>query len=489
MKTIYEIESNKNYLSEVIDTLPSHVLLNKGMVGCGGTTLELTCKRNSIVLVPTINLVNNKATGDILGVTGTVKPEDIKAYIKNNSIPYKKIIATYDSLLKLIEIIGKNIYDYFLLIDEYHYLFTNYKFRNIAIKKILDNYIKFKDWCFMTATPLSEFNILEELKDVDTISYVWKGKAKLDITFSPTEFYLKLLENRIKLCLMNDYNLHIFINSFKTIKHIIKKFDKLKYRVICSPYQKDKSSLNFQHINSNVSKINFYTATAFEGCDIFDEDGRTIVVSDTRLPTTMMDISIHIVQIAGRLRNSKYLNQLEYIYSASSHRYLNKNDVQFQQFTEYNHTDGLLAVSLFNKGNKEERRVAINRFNPDYDFGLYINSDQINLYHDPNLKACDNDNYRIFMNLSNLYTQLPKVEPSNIKFVMPAYKSEIEELAYKFLLKGHEYTKPELEQLFIHHGLIGGVGFGNNFIFNNFDNFKSYRKTIKGSKYTVYNFY
>ena len=244
MKTIYEIESDKNYLSEVIDTLPSHVLLNKGMVGCGGTTLELTCKRNSIVLVPTINIVNNKATGDILGVTGTVKPEDIKAYIKNNSIPYKKIIATYDSLLKLIEIIGKNIYDYFLLIDEYHYLFTNYKFRNIAIKKILDNYTKFKDWCFMTATPLSEFNILEELKDVDTISYVWKGKAKLDITFSPTEFYLKLLENRIKLCLMNDYNLHIFINSFKTIKHIIKKFDKLKYRVICSPYQKDKSSLN-----------------------------------------------------------------------------------------------------------------------------------------------------------------------------------------------------------------------------------------------------
>ena len=169
MKTIYEIESDKNYLSEVIDTLPSHVLLNKGMVGCGGTTLELTCKRNSIVLVPTINLVNNKATGDILGVTGTVKPEDIKAYIKNNSIPYKKIIATYDSLLKLIEIIGKNIYDYFLLIDEYHYLFTNYKFRNVAIKKILDNYTKFKDWCFMTATPLSEFNILEELKDVDFI--------------------------------------------------------------------------------------------------------------------------------------------------------------------------------------------------------------------------------------------------------------------------------------------------------------------------------
>ena len=56
IKTI-SIESGKKYLSEVIEFLPSHCLINKGITGCGGTTLELTCKRNSVILVPTKNLV------------------------------------------------------------------------------------------------------------------------------------------------------------------------------------------------------------------------------------------------------------------------------------------------------------------------------------------------------------------------------------------------------------------------------------------------
>ena len=31
------IPAKYNYLSEVFDFLPSHVLLDKGMTGCGGT--------------------------------------------------------------------------------------------------------------------------------------------------------------------------------------------------------------------------------------------------------------------------------------------------------------------------------------------------------------------------------------------------------------------------------------------------------------------
>lgn len=58
-KQIIEIE-DKNYLSEVISELPSHVLINKGITGCGGTTLELQCNRNSIIIVPTIALVKSK---------------------------------------------------------------------------------------------------------------------------------------------------------------------------------------------------------------------------------------------------------------------------------------------------------------------------------------------------------------------------------------------------------------------------------------------
>ena len=158
------IDSTKNYLSEVFDFLPSHVLLDKGMTGCGGTTLELTCPRNSLILVPTVNLVLNKMAPGILGVYNKTNDSEITEYI-NSNIQYKKIIGTYDSLMRVINI--PEIRDYFLLIDEYHYMFTYYKFRNKAIRFILDNYKQFKNWCFMTATPLSDYNILEELKKIE----------------------------------------------------------------------------------------------------------------------------------------------------------------------------------------------------------------------------------------------------------------------------------------------------------------------------------
>lgn len=484
MSTFMIIDSTKNYLSEVFEFLPSHVLLDKGMTGCGGTTLELTCKRNSVILVPTVNLVENKTTPGILGVTARTTDKEITDYI-DSSIPYKKIIGTYDSLSRLINL---NIKDYFLLVDEYHYLFTYYKFRNSAIKFLLQNYTQFTDWCFMTATPLSDYNILEELKGIKTIKLEWEGKAPLQIKFSPTEFYNKLLDQRIYDCLQNDYNLHIFLNSFATIKKIVTEYDKLPYRVVCSPNQKDKSSLNFQSVNSSVKKINFYTATAFEGVDIFDPKGKTIIVSDSKIISTMMDISINITQIAGRLRNSQWLNEIEYIYSATKHRYLNKNDFQWEQFVNSNRMDGNNILSGFAKLEPQEKTTFIKKFDELELFGAYINHTPSDVYHDPNLLRCDQDNYRIFKNLSNLYTQKPLAQISSVTRISQ-FKTEIEEIAYQFLIKGHEYTKPELEELFFTKQLINTSTFSTHFIDDNFDNYKSKRKTIKGKKYTVYTFF
>ena len=99
--TIYA-KSEDEFLSDVIDTLPSNCLFNKGITGCGGTTLEINSRRNSIILVPTINLVLNKTASNphLIGVCGTVSQDQFLKVFKKHSI--KKIIATYDSLPKLI---------------------------------------------------------------------------------------------------------------------------------------------------------------------------------------------------------------------------------------------------------------------------------------------------------------------------------------------------------------------------------------------------
>ena len=50
-------------------------------------------------------------------------------------------------------------------------------------------------------------------------------------------------------------------------------------------------------------------------------------------------------------------------------------------------------------------------------------------------------------------------------------------------------SKPELEELFFTKQLIPKQKLHTHFIDENFDNFESKRKTIKGKKYTVYKFY
>ena len=76
-----EIISDKSYLSDIMDELPSKVLLNKGVTGCGGTYLELHCKRDSLVLVPTIELARNKQEENFLIVYGDTTPKQISNYV------------------------------------------------------------------------------------------------------------------------------------------------------------------------------------------------------------------------------------------------------------------------------------------------------------------------------------------------------------------------------------------------------------------------
>ena len=58
-----------------------------------------------------------------------------------------------------------------------------------------------------------------------------------------------------------------------------------------------------------------HTATAFEGCDIFDPDGMNIIVSNTSIPHTILDIQSTFIQVCGRLRDSKRKNEVLYIFN------------------------------------------------------------------------------------------------------------------------------------------------------------------------------
>jgi hypothetical protein len=244
--------------------LPSNVLLNKGVTGCGGTYVELHSKRNSVILVPTIELAKNKKDKDYLIVYGKVDNSTIHSYI-NSDIKYKKIIGTYDCLNRLLNILDTS--KWFLLIDEYHILFNAYSFRNSAITTILQNYNKFNGFCFMTATPLEDDVILEEIKGIDKINLVWTKATKIKLEIKDTVYTNKELK-KIILNPEEGVNYHIFINSITTVNRLVKETSLVDYKLVCSASSASKSKLRIGSTLDKPKKFNFYTSSAFEGCDI-----------------------------------------------------------------------------------------------------------------------------------------------------------------------------------------------------------------------------
>lgn len=144
------ISRKYKYLSEYPEFkkngLPVGYLIDKGKVGCGGTTIALENDINTIICVPFVSLIKNKLDKyknnkrrKILGVYEGITDKEVIEYNERKS-KCKKIICTYDSLPRVARLVG---FDYFLLIDELHLLFTNYSFRNKAIRGVLDIFNKF----------------------------------------------------------------------------------------------------------------------------------------------------------------------------------------------------------------------------------------------------------------------------------------------------------------------------------------------------------
>lgn len=385
---------NARYLSDFMDFLPGQCILNKGITGCGGTTLEITSKRDSIILCPTRNLVISKTSELVFPVTSATNTQDIQDYIDSGK-QYRKIIATYNALPRIMQLINPK--DWFLLIDEYHLLFNDYGFRSDAIIPILNSFREFKDWCFMTATPLSKDCELKELEGIDKITIEWDNAVPVNMKILDTCFIQRQLTHLIE---ETGCNWHIFINSLTTIQQLIKNTGIDDYRIVCSENNKRKLQ-NIMPINSPVCKYNFYTSCAFEGTDIYDPIGKCVIVSDTKISTTILDISTKVRQICGRLRDSKYKNECVFIVNTRHHRYAGLSQCAFDNQVKDNERRGLELQQEIENYSQDRMQTAVKLYSQDTYSGLYINKFNDSIFYDQNLKNMDTYNYKLVSEIYN----------------------------------------------------------------------------------------
>lgn len=386
------------YLSEKRKSLPEGCLYDKGKIGCGGTSLALECEDPYVVCVPFISLIDNKISQypnnrrkeEILAVTKDTGKMKIKYYDRSATCP--KILVTYDSLWKVVECIDPCKYR--LLVDEYHLLFNQYSFRSQAVNIVLEHYKKFKSFTFMTATPLEDEFILDELKDLKLVKEEWDDVLDVQVKTVKCSNVLASTIKLINLFLSGDFigNAYLFVNSLDFIKEIYKRLpalDETNSKIIYSKSNKTEMPISRSDVSSPIRKINFLTSTVFEGADIYDPEGRIIVISDPSKANTLLDISTSIQQIAGRIRNSKYINQIMHLYNTT--RY---SDISYEDFKELNlrNIDESEKTVMYLNALPEVARKKILQFSSD----TYIQKlKDETFFYDANMAKVDLYNFKV----------------------------------------------------------------------------------------------
>lgn len=161
-----------------------------------------------------------------------------------------------------------------------------------------------------------------------------------------------------------NYNLHFFVNSVRFIAQVIRQaqLKPEQVRIVCSTSggadRKNREKLGplfpISSTQDPIRKINFYTSTCFEGCDIYDPVGRTYIVSDGHAEHTLVDIPTTFRQVCGRLRDTRYNDQIALIFSSS----YTGNPVTVQEFaaqTWKSYRKAQNYCQLINRMSEQER--------------------------------------------------------------------------------------------------------------------------------------
>ena len=308
------------YLSDVMNEIPSNCILSKRIPGCGATTLELDTNRSSIIVVPNVPVIVSKCNkyDNLLGVYEGVNQGQIIEYLRENRI--RKIMTTPESFSKVksaCEKCGINIYsDFFLLEDECHQLIKDVDYR-IDIVMPMNDFFLFNRKALVSATPIgfsdprfeeNHFEIIEVTADYD---------YRQDITVTHTYNIAKAVGQYLE---SHNETVCFFLNSVVEIYSLIKHFN-LDAAVYCAPKSRNKLKSEYGFTNAytewsaeTMKKYNFFTGRFYTAFDLelpYQPD--LVMITDPyNAEYTMLDVDTDCIQICGRFRNG--INSATHIY-------------------------------------------------------------------------------------------------------------------------------------------------------------------------------
>lgn len=353
------------YLSDVMDEIPSNCILSKRIPGCGATTLELDTNRSSIIVVPNVPVIVSKCNKypNLLGVYEGVNQSQIIEYLRQNRT--RKIMTTPESFSKVksaCEKCGINIYaDFFLLMDECHQLIKDVDYR-IDIVMPMNDFFLFNRKALVSATPIgfsdprfeeNRFEIIEITADYD---------YRQDITVTHTYNIAKAVGQYLE---SHNETVCFFVNSVVEIYSIMNQFDLLAdSAVYCAPKSRTKLKNEYGFTNAHtewsaetMKKYNFFTGRFFTAFDLelpYKPD--LVMITDPyNAEYTMLDVDTDCIQICGRFRNG--INSATHIYRVNP-EIIAKSREQVEWEISAHEFAYTTIQTLYNSADSKESRFA-----------------------------------------------------------------------------------------------------------------------------------
>lgn len=300
-------------------------ILNKGVTGCGATSVAIEDEHKTIICSPRINLIKNKVGQHkgLLGVYGDVKNDEIVAYLEKAETP--KIMVTYDSLPRLAKLIDDKS-DWRVVVDEYQYLLIDSGFRSDKAIALLDVMNEFDYVTYLSATPIADKYIqqMEQFKDAPYTELIWgdrveKIEVERIVSAKPINNAIEIVRNYQNGNFPEDRDAVskecvIFLNSVTNIANIVRQTELSPedVNIIVADSEENRKLVRQIGKGFDIGTIplegephkmfTFCTSTAFAGCDFYSTCASTFVISDNKKVHTSIDIATELAQIAGRQR-------------------------------------------------------------------------------------------------------------------------------------------------------------------------------------------
>ena len=306
--------------------IPTNVILKKTLPGLGATYGEIKAKRHSIIIEPNVPVILGKTKGKpkLLAVWEGCTKAKILAYLKDNTIQYKKLLTTPEGFKKIKDVCARkdvkiDIYNYFFcLFDECEKIVQDVDFRD-KITQPINDFFKFANKAFVSATTIrmthpeftnQGFNVLR-------VKPQYNYKKDLDLIITDN-YEIEILQKIRKL--KDSDCVCVFLNKTDSIEKLIHTLNlKDEAKIFCS--EKSVMKLKrlgytdvFDQIDLPLKKYNFFTCRFFSAVDIEIREKPDIIMLTNLNDAsyTMIDPFTEAIQIYGRFRDKYHKGQIPF---------------------------------------------------------------------------------------------------------------------------------------------------------------------------------